>query len=229
MVRRNAVLMGVVVGALTIPSLAVAKPPTKPPGPGQVPALTVGAAPSPVVFGQRTVVSGRLSGTSSDAGQTVQLDSDPFPYGVFTAGPTTLTAANGNYAFLGVGLARNTLYRVRDTTGARLTSSVVLVGVRLSVSFSVSDSTPARGQRIRFSGTVRPQHGGTLVRIQRRDSAGVFRTVATTRTVNPTGKTYSRYSKSLRIYRDGVYQVRVSSGDSDHYSGTSRTRFLNVP
>ncbi|MCA1708033.1 MAG: hypothetical protein LC808_34070 [Actinobacteria bacterium] len=219
--------MGLVVGVLAIPSLAVAKkPPTKPPG--QVPALTVGAAPRPVVFGQSTVVSGRLSGTSRDAGQTVQLDSDPFPYGVFTPGATTLTAANGNYAFRSVG-GRNTLYRVRATTGARLTSSVVLVGVRLSVTFSVSDSTPARGQRIRFSGNVRPTHGGTLVRVQRRDSAGVFRTVATTRTYNPTGKTYSRYSKSLRIYRDGVYQVRVSSGDSDHYSGVSRTRFLNVP
>ena len=225
MVRSNAVLMGVVAGLLMIPSAASAKPTP----PGHTPTLTAKAVPSPVVFGQSTVVSGRLSRTPKDSGQTVQLQSDPFPYGVFAAGPTMLTAANGNYAFASVRPDRNTLYRVHETTGAMLTSNVVLVGVRLNVTFSVSDSTPSRGQRIHFSGRVRPPHGGKLVRIQRLASTGVFRTVATTRTFNPTGKTYSQYSKFLRIFRDGVYQVRVAAGDSDHYSGVSRTRFLNVP
>ena len=192
MVRRNAVLMGLAAGVLMVPSVAAgAKPPKPPKPPGQVPTLTAAATPSPVVFGQSTVVSGRLSGTPNDGSQTVQLDSDRFPYGVFTAGPTTLTAASGNYVFTAVTPGRNTLYRVRETTGAMLTSSVVLVGVRLSVTFYVSDSTPSRGQRIHFSGNVRPRHGGKLVRIQRRDGTGVFRTVATTRTYNPTGKTYS--------------------------------------
>jgi hypothetical protein len=217
--------MGIVAGAVMLPSVAAAAP--KPPG--RAPALTAKAAPSPVVFGQGTVVSGRLSRTPNDRGQTIQLQSDPFPYAVFTAGPTTVTAANGNYAFSSVRPDRNTQYRVHETTGALLTSPTVLVGVRLSVTFSVSDSTPARGQRIRFSGSVRPPHGGKLVRIQRRDATGVFRTVATTRTFNPTGTTFSRYSRFLRIFRDGVYQVRVSASDADHFSGVSRTRFLNVP
>jgi hypothetical protein len=228
MLGRNAVLIGIVAGALMIPGVAGAKkPPAKPPG--QVPTLTAGAAPNPVVFGQVTVVSGRLSGTSRNGGQTVQLSSDPFPYGVFAPGPTTLTAPNGNYAFTAVRPDRNTLYRVRETTGAMLTSSVVLVGVRLSVTFYVSDSTPRRGQRVHFSGSVRPNHGGKLVRIQRRDGTGAFRTVASTRTYDPAGRSYSRYSKFLRIYRDGIYRVLVSAGDSDHWSGISRTRFLNVP
>ena len=218
--------MGVVVGVLLISSVAGAKP-NKPPG--QVPALTAQAVPSPVVLGQSTVVSGRLSGTPNDGGQTVQLQSDPFPYAVFVAGPTTTTAANGNYAFTPVKPDRNTQYRVRETTGAMLTSNVVLVGVRLNVTFYVSDSTPSRGQRIHFSGSVRPRHDDKLVRIQRRDSLGVFRTVASTRTYHPKGKTYSRYSKYLRIYSDGVYRVRVSASDSDHYPGISGTRLLNVP
>jgi hypothetical protein len=221
--RRNAALMGIVAAVAMLPSVAAAAP--KP----RVPALTAKAAPSPIVFGQSTVVSGRLSRTTKDGGQTIQLQSDPFPYGVFDAGRTTLTAANGNYSFGSVRPDRNTLYRVHEATGALLTSATVLVGVRLSVTFSVSDSTPRRGQRIHFSGSVRPPHGGKLVRIQRRDAGGVFRTVTTTRTFNPTGKTYSRYSKFLRIFRDGVYQVRVSAGDADHFSGVSRTRFLNVP
>jgi hypothetical protein len=220
--------MGVVTGVLMIPGVASAAPkPPKPPA--NVPMLTAKAVPSPIVFGQSTVVSGKLSHTANNAGQTAQLQSDPFPYGVFDAGRTTLTARNGNYAFGSVRPDRNTLYRVHETTGALLTSSAVLVGVRLNVSFSVSDSTPRRGQRIHFSGSVRPPHGGRLVRIQRKDGRGVFRTVATTRTFNPTGKTYSRYSKFLRIFSDGVYQVRVSASDADHYSGVSRTRFLNVP
>jgi hypothetical protein len=217
--------MGILAGVVILPSVAAAAP--KPPG--QVPTLTVKAAPSPVVFGQGTVVSGRLSRTPNDRGQTIQLQSDPFPYGVFDAGRTTLTAANGNYSFASVRPDRNTLYRVHEATGALLTSATVLVGVRLSVTFFVNDSTPRRGQRIHFSGSVRPPHGGKLVRFQRRDARGVFRTVATTRTVNPAGTTFSRYSKFLRIFRDGVYQVRVSAGDADHYSGVSRTRFLNVP
>jgi hypothetical protein len=218
--------MGTVAGVLMIPSAAGAKPAKPPAG---VPTLTAKAVPSPVVFGQSTVVSGRLSRTAKDAGQTVQLQSDPFPYGVFDAGPTRLTATNGNYAFPFLRPDRNTVYRVHEATGALLTSNVVLVGVRLNVSFSVSDSTPRRGQRIHFSGSVRPPHGGKLVRIQRKVGGGVFRTVATTRTFNPTGTTSTRYSKFLRVFSDGVYQVRVSASDADHYSGVSRTRFLNVP
>ena len=228
MVVRSAALIGAAAGVLMIQGVAAAAP--KPPKPPRnVPTLTARATPSPIVFGQSTVVSGRLSHTPSDAGQTIQLQSDPFPYGVFDAGRATLTASNGNYAFFTVRPDRNTRYLVHEVTGAQLTSNVVLVGVRLSVTFSVSDSTPRRGQRIRFSGFVRPPHGGKLVRIQRRDSSGVFRTVATTRTFNPTGKTYSRYSRFLRIFRDGVYRVVVSASDPDHFSGTSRTRFLNVP
>jgi hypothetical protein len=216
--------MGVVAGVVMLPSVAGAVQP-----PGQVPTLTATAAPSPVVFGRSTVVSGRLSRTPKDGGQTVQLQSDPFPYGVFAVGRTMLTAANGKYAFASVRPDRNTQYRVHEMTDAMLTSNVVLVGVRLNVTFSVSDSTPSQGQRIHFSGTVRPRHGGKLVRIQRQDCAGVFRTVATTRTFNPMGKTYSRYSRFLRIFSDDVYQVSVSASDSDHYSGVSGTRFLNVP
>jgi hypothetical protein len=228
MLYRGAVLAGVLASVLMVSGIAGAAPkPPKPPN--SVPTLTAKATPSPIVFGQSTVVSGRLSHTPTTGGQTIQLQSDPFPYGVFATGRTTLTAANGNYAFSSVRPDRNTLYRVHEATGAHLTSNVVLVGVRLSVTFYVSDSTPSRGQRIHFSGSVRPPHGGKLVRIQRKDSTGVFRTVATTRTFNPTGKTYSRYSKFLRIFRDGVYQVRVSASDPDHYSGISRTRFLNVP
>src|SRR3954453_7772533 len=114
MVRMSAVLIGVVAGVLVIPGVASAAPKPKPPK--NVPTLTAKATPSPIVFGQSTAVSGRLSHTPNNAGQTIQLQSDPFPYGVFDAGRTTLTATNGNYAFASVRPDRNTLYRVHEAT-----------------------------------------------------------------------------------------------------------------
>jgi hypothetical protein len=224
--RRCGALIGALAAALLLPGIASAHHrPGHTGGGGGTPTLTVGASPSPVFFGQSTVVSGRLTGTPTNGGRSIQRQSDPFPYGLFIPGPTVLTASNGNYAFASVQPRVNTLFRVQ---GAGLTSRVILVGVRLRVSFLVSDATPARGQRVVFSGTARPKHNGRLVRIQRRDSAGVFRTTATTVTRDVAGASYSRYSKALRVYRAAVYRVVVSSGDPDHWSGVSRTRFLSA-
>ena len=227
--RRNIALAGALGAALLVPGAAEAlhRPGhTGGGGGGGTPTLTIGAVPSSVTFGYATVISGRLSGVANNGGRSIQLQSDPFPYGLFLPGPTVLTASNGNYAFAPVRPPLNTLYRVQ---GAGITSRAILVGVRLRVKFLVSDTTPARGQLVVFSGEARPKHNGRLVRIQRRDSAGVFRTTATTVTRNVVGASYSRYSKSLRVHRDAVYRVVVSSSDSDHWSGVSRTRFLNVP
>jgi hypothetical protein len=224
---RSVALTGALAVALLVPGVAGGHhSPGHTGGGGGTPTLTIGAAPSSVVFGYPTVISGRLSGIANNGGRSILLQSDPFPYGLFTPGPTVSTASNGNYTFAPVRPGLNTLYRVQ---GAGLTSRVVLVGVRLRVSFLVSDATPARGQRVVFSGTARPKHNGRLVRIQRRDSAGVFRTATTTVTRDVVGTSYSRYSKSLRVHRDGVYRVVVSASDADHWSGVSRTRFLNVP
>ena len=193
-------------------------------GGGAAPALTIAATPGLIVFGGASTVSGRLSGTAQDGGQAVELQANPFPYtGGFRTAATTTSASNGNYSFT-VRPPLNTRYRVR---ARGLTSAERLVQVRLRVGLSLSDSTPRRAQRVRFSGRVRPDHDGRVVRIERRTSAG-WRTAATTTTKDVAGATYSTYSRRIRVYRDAVYRVVVLSGDQDHRNGISRRRVIDV-
>jgi hypothetical protein len=97
------------------------------------------------------------------------------------------------------------------------------VPVRLRVRIHVSDHTPSKRQRVRFSGTAGPAHDGAPVRVQRRRANGSWRTVA-----RDAGTEVSRYSRRVRIYRTGTYRVRVLSGDTDHLRGTSHKRKLRI-
>ena len=42
------------------------------------------------------------------------------------------------------------------------------------------------------------------------------------------GTARSTYSRRVRVFRDGVYRVKVA-GDADHVNGFSRARSINVP
>ena len=68
-------------------------------------------------------------------------------------------------------------------------------------------TTPARGWGRR--GTVRPEHDGARALIQRRSSSGRFVTVARA-TLRDAGTDFSRYSRRVRIRRDGSYRVKVA-------------------
>jgi len=202
--------------AVAIPAVAAPKKPT------QAGRLSAAARPTPLTFGQGTVVSGRLTG-QNNGGQQVTLAEDPFPYGDgFTNVATATTAGNGNYTFPRQFPPTNRNYRV--TVG----SQQVFTGVRvmMRVSFVVGDSTPNRGQRVGFTGFVAPKHDGRTVLIQRRSSTGRWGTVRRTLLKATTGNR-SRYSTSLVIRRTGTYRVRAGA-DGDHITGTSRTRTLSV-
>jgi plastocyanin len=95
-----------------------------------------------------------------------------------------------------------------------------------TVTLRVSDATPARGSRVRFFGSVRPERDGRLVRLQRRTRGGSYRTVAKVR-LRDAGTSRSRYGKRLRVLRDAVFRARLPA-DRDHEAGTSRTRLVNV-
>lgn len=199
--------------------------PQRPPGQG---ALTLDAKPTTIVFGEATAIEGRLSGTSNDAGTTVRLEADTTrPYGdkYDDTGLTTRTEPNGRYAF-SVKPALNTQYRAVAQASPPVTSNPRLVVVRTKVGLIVSDTTPRRGRRVRFRGTVAPAHDGGTALIQRRTSTGAFATVARTTLVDA-GDAVSRYSRRVRIRRDGVYRVKVP-GDTDHVNGFSRLRTLDV-
>jgi hypothetical protein len=189
--------------------------------------LTIAAQPNPTVFRRATVISGRLKGPDN-AGKTVVLREDEFPFGTGAKDvATTTTDAKGDYAFTRRP-ARNTSYQAFTpgaVTSGTVVSQAVLVKVRIRMSLRVSDRTPRVGQLVRFSGVACPAHKGLGVRIQRRTPKGTFRTVR--RTTLRAAPRCSAYSRRFRIFRDGVY--RVTADDRDHARGFSRTRFLNTP
>ena len=185
--------------------------------------LTITAVAPTITWSQVTTISGELKG-SGNAGQRVELQELVHPFtGKWTAVDTTTTDANGAYRFVRKPTL-NTRYRV--VSGAN-TSSEAAVGVRILVPRRVSDGTPSRGERIRFfSRGVGPAHDGATVLLQKRSPSGRFVTVKRS-VLRDAGDTYSRYSISRRVYRDGVYRVRVPA-DADHLRGTSRARRINV-
>jgi hypothetical protein len=186
--------------------------------------LTVAAKPTTITFGQATTISGKVKAPQDPIVVTLQQNPYPFTDAFETAG-TTLTANNGNYAFSGVRPGLNTRYRVTTVVPPQ-TSAAVEVLVRIKVVLRVSDRTPAAGQRVRFYGTAAPQHDGRTVRLQRQTATGAWRTVART-SLRDAGDERSRFSRRMRVRRNGVYRARVYR-DTDHATGTSPRRSLVV-
>jgi len=214
--------------------LALAAAPSAAPGQGQkppkndAPELTLEARPTTVVFGEDAALSGRLKGTATDRDVLVRLEADDtFPYGdaYVATGLTTRTSPSGDYTFA-VKPSRNTQYRTLSESNPPLTSAGRLVLVAPRVSLGLSDSTPRRGQRVRFFGSVRPAHDGRTVQIQRRTATGSFVTIARPR-LRDAGATRSRYARRIRIRRDGVYRVRIAA-HGDHAESFSRERTVDA-
>ena len=220
MKRKTIVLAVAVVGVVALVGPAHGAKPPKPPKP--TPTLSIAARANPIGFGTATEVFGQLSGTDN-AAVTITLERAPYPYQQYTNVGTVKTNATGAYSFAGLKPGRNSSYR---TKGKGATSASKLVFVRMVVGLSVSDSTPARGQSVRFSGTLAPAHNGRIALIQRRTATGSFRTVARA-LLTPTTAGRSKYSVRKQIFSSGVYRARVS-GDGDHLPGTSSTRTLTV-
>jgi hypothetical protein len=193
--------------------------------------VTIAAVPKTLTFGRSTTIAGQVSGVGN-AGVAVTLEQSPYPYTAAFAptGVTTTTNATGAYT-LAVAPSVNTHYRVTVKTKPPVTSAVTAVAVRVKVGLRLSDLTPAKGQRVRFSGTVTPAHDGKLARIQKRTSTGAWKTVASTPLVTTTpvnGVARSKFSKRLRISSTATYRVRVTPADGDHAAGTSPARRARV-
>jgi hypothetical protein len=186
-------------------------------GPGGANALTIAATPA-LTFGRSTNIGGQLTG-EDNGGKEVTLMGQPLAGGTFADVATTTTDAAGNYNFVVTPLA-NTRYQAEAKASPPVTSPTVDVRVRIAVTRRVSDRTVRRGQVVRFRGTAKPAHDGSLVLIQRRGANRKYRTVARTRLRKSTTAGQSTYAKRVRVRR-GVYRVRVP-GDADHLRGTSR-------
>ncbi|MCA1682626.1 MAG: hypothetical protein LC685_01275 [Actinobacteria bacterium] len=193
-----------------------------------VSAVTLTANPNPARYGHSTTLSGQVTGPDR-SGTSVTLQAKPYPYtGAFTqVGNTVLSNANGNFSFA-VSPLLNTVYRVvAKKTGAPVVSPTLLERVRISVSTHISDSTPRAGQRVRFSGSVKPPHVGATVRVQKRSASGRYVTIAKAH-VHAATATRGSYSLRARINSSGYYRVRVSTPDTDHSSGIGTRRHLTV-
>ena len=202
---------------------AVAAKPPKSPKPN--PNLTIKASATAVTFGKSVTLSGTTKNVP--AGTTVDIEQNPYPYAGFKpTGKSAVVDPSGNWSLGGIQPQMHTQYRATAKLSPPETSASVFVRVRLSVSFKVSDSTPKKGARVRFSGTVGPAHDGKQVLIQKKTSTG-YKTVSTT-TLLDNGTATSKYSKRLRIRRTGTYRIVARSLDQDHDDGTSRSRTLRV-
>lgn len=219
-VGRSVAMLAFAAIALAIPITANAANAPKP-GAG---ALSIKASVNPVLYGRSVVISGRLKG-KDNVGKSILLQQNPYPFAGYVDVGTALTVANGDYTFTVVPKL-NTRYRVTAPTTPPTTSGELLQTVKPKVSLRLSDSTPARGQRVRFSGFVTPAHDGKLVRIQRRTSTGSFRTIARVK-LQDAGDSRSQYRRSIRLFRSGVFRVTFLA-DLDHATGTSSTRTVHV-
>jgi hypothetical protein len=186
--------------------------------------LTISAKPLTITFGQATTVSGKVKGPKDPIAVTLQRNPYPFTDGFEGAG-TTMSANNGDYAFSGLRPALNTRYRTTALVPPRI-STEVEVQVRIKVVLRLSDRTPRAGQRIRFYGTAAPQHDGRTVRIQRQTETGSWKTVKRT-LLRDAGEDRSKFSRRVRVRRDGVYRARVYH-DADHATGTSGRKSVDA-
>lgn len=215
------------------PSLADHKPGHAPPTGSAELSLaaerpTVRYNPTLVPPGGRVTLTGRVKQPAT--GQVVTLLQNPAPFAdnqFDPAGRETTVDAQGNFRFDNVVVPVNTQFAAQTGSPAAV-SPIALVNVRPRVSFRVSDRTPSRRERVRFSGQIWPEHDGALVEIQRRGSDGDFRTVKRTAARDALGMSFSTYRTRVRIRRTGVYRVVVTPGDDDHVTGISRKRKLRV-
>ncbi|MFL5894940.1 MAG: hypothetical protein ACJ76Z_07485 [Thermoleophilaceae bacterium] len=221
--KRPALVLVVASCACAVPLAAdAAKPPANT-------SLTISAKPAAVTYGGSVVIAGTRRGPNH-ANRPVALQANPYPFRGYKDVAVVRTSSKGAYRFT-VKPRRHTRYRTVSPSPATIYDTVIkspeaLVHVRLRVGIRLSDSTPRRGQRVRFFGSVTPKHNGRKVFIQRRRRDGRWRTVARTLTRNASGNR-STYSRRVRIRRTGAYRVRVR-GDADHSTGTSRRRLIRV-
>jgi hypothetical protein len=186
------------------------------------PVITIAATPGTVTYGKSTTIAGTVTGNGS-TGAKVTLLQKPFPFtGPFAKFGDSTTSPTGAFSFT-VTPTVNTRYKLDAKTSPSSSSAEFLVPVRVKVSLRLSDRTPARGQRVRFRGTVTPAHDGTQARIQRKTASG-WKTIATPTLVAGTpvnGVAVSKYSKRIRVRKTSRYRTVVVPTDGDHVRGKS--------
>lgn len=222
-VRRGLPLVPLLLVLASPAVAAAAKPPPKPtpgpkPKPQPVTAVGIGLDPFAITYGEAASVSGQLTGRA--VRQPLVLQGAPFPFQAFADVARGASGADGRYSFA-VAPPITMRYQVSSATDPSVVSGIVHLTVSQRVDAAVSDPTPRRGQRVRFSGAVGPGHPGAVAYIQRRvPVSGRFRTIKRTHLLDA-GLTSSVFTTRVRIRHTGLYAVRVRATqyNAQGYSG----------
>jgi hypothetical protein len=184
-------------------------------------ALTIAADHANVKFGAGVTLSGKLTG-SNVSGRTVRVQEDVYPLGSFGNTGSATTNATGDWS-LAVKPTANTRYRA---SSGKIDSPTVDVLVRPAITLRLSDRTPARGKRVRFSGRLCPEHDSVAIELQRKTSSG-WKKIASPVLADIPGGTCSKYSVRKRVRRSGSYRAHWVA-DADHAAGNSPRRRATV-
>jgi hypothetical protein len=180
------------------------------------------ATPNPVPFGRPTTLQGILSGTGN-AGRSVVLQSNPFPYtqGFVNATNAQVTNAQGVFSFPLLSLPVNTQFRVVLTDKPTVASPIIVAYSKVRVTEHRKRSHTRRGKVIRFYGSVSPANDSAPFAIQR-FSKGQWRTVTGGITHHHSASS-SSYSKRVRIRHSGSYRVFVEIANGQYTSAAGAT------
>jgi len=175
--------------------------------------LQIAGQPNPVTYGEPFVVEGTLSGTGS-ANREVQLQSNVYPYtaGFQVVGNPELTSSTGAFSFPYLGLLTNAQLRVVTVGGTIISSPVIAENVAVKVSFHAA-RTRRRGY-VRLYGTVTPAEVGARVGFQLLQPGNSLNQGGTG--VVPGTPTTSKFSRTVRVKRAGVYRALVVIDDPAH-------------
>ena len=183
--------------------------------------LTLSGTPTTVKLGGTVTLSGKLTGSNVD-GRNIRIEQDVLPLDSFSNAGSTDTNATGDFT---VALKPAASARYRAKVGS-VDSNTVDISVRPAVTLRLSDRTPRRGRRVRFSGQICPEHDTVAIALQRRSSAG-WRTIARPVLVDVPNSSCSSYSVRRRVRRDRAFRTRFL-GDVDHSAAHSRVRRVMV-
>ncbi|HEY8584981.1 MAG TPA: hypothetical protein VIL49_18625 [Capillimicrobium sp.] len=199
--------------------------PDKPKPAPAAPAVTLEARPTTITAGESVRLDGRVANANGRV--EVHLERDPAPLGDgFSRQRTVTTNPNGAFSVT-LPVVVNSDYRAAAQTTPVATSPNVRVEVRHFVGLRVSTTATVPGQRVGFTGIVKPARAaGKTAVIQRQRPSGTWRTVATT-TISAATSSYARYRTRVTIRRGGDYRVKVR-GDEANLSGVSAVRTITA-
>jgi hypothetical protein len=191
------------------------------------PTTALSFTPNPAIFTKPFTISGQLVGSGA-ANATVTLLGRAFPFTTpfVQVGNSIVSNPDGTYSFAITAASITTQFEIHANTNPPITTPVATVPVASLISLHVRSRVGKNGL-LRFAGSVLPAQDGLIVKIQKRDSAGNFHTVAHTN-LRHANAAKSSYSRRLRIKRRGTYRTLVQSAGANVYPGVSPAKSIRV-